>query len=137
MIEIRRNTMMYVLGMIGKFLAWIFFYALTALFLWGVSTKVNAQDKRFLIGVPVPTQALFCLTKEDAQIIADNRGKDSPELETIIREGRCRLMRGIAVYVREVYSKDGWSVWELHSRNIPPFYEATDWKSFDPRNVDI
>lgn len=87
-------------------------------------------DNTFPVGVPVEIQALFCLDKQSAQIIADNKGDVPDEL---ILGRKCLVMGGVAVYVKEVYRKDGWAVWELRSGNIPAFYEATDWTSFKPR----
>ena len=86
-------------------------------------------ENKFPIGVPVETQALFCVDKESAQIIADNKG-DVPD-ELIIGR-KCLMMRGVAMYVKEVYRKDGWAVWELKSGNVPTFYEATNWTGFKP-----
>jgi len=45
-------------------------------------------------------------------------------------------LSGVAVYVKEVYRKDEWAVWQLRSGNIPAFYEATNWKPI-PNGVSI
>lgn len=95
-------------------------------------SKAHGQDKTFPVGVPVETQALFCGKMEHSQVIADAKGETSPEIEVLVATGACAQLRGIAIYVRKVYEKDGWAVWELTSGNIPKFYEATDWKEVKP-----
>ena len=88
-------------------------------------SKARAQEKTFPQGVPVETQALFCFDQKSAEIVADNKG-DVPQ--NLILERKCAQMRGVAIYVREVYRNGEWAVWELKSGNLPTFYEPTDWK---------
>jgi len=98
----------------------VFTLLLTAL---APCTSVAADT--FPVGVPVETQAVFCLDVQSAQMIADRKG-DVPD--ALFAERKCLLMRGVAIYVRKVYQKDEWAVWELKSGNIPLFYEATNWR---------
>lgn len=93
----------------------------------------SAADNSFPVGVPVETQALFCLDIQSAKIIADNKGDVPDEL---ILGRKCLVMSGVAVYTKEVYRKDGWAVWELRSGNVPAFYEATNWKPI-PKGISI
>jgi len=87
---------------------------------------ISFAAETFPVGVPIPVKdVLFCFNKEDAQKIADNKG-DAPAI--LFFERKCALFHGIAVYVKEVYRKDDWAVWEIHSAGIPVFYEATDWQ---------
>ena len=43
-------------------------------------------------------------------------------------EGKCEEGGGISVYGREVYRNGNGAVGVLSARNLPLFYEATDWK---------
>jgi hypothetical protein len=93
------------------------------------SQIANAQSKTFPVGTPVVTQALFCFDQESAKIVADNKGDfELPEVKALIVANKCAGGRGVATYVREVYRNGDWAVWELQSGNLPPLYEATDWK---------
>lgn len=104
-----------------------------SLFLALLVPSISTADNTFPVGEPVSTQAFFCFDKDSAKVIADNKG-DVPD--ALIAERKCALLRGEAVYVKEVYRKDEWSVWELWSRNIPVFYEATNWKPI-PTGISI
>lgn len=108
-----------------------------AMLLMLLAPSISAADKTFPVGVPVETQALFCIEQADAQVIADAKGDMSPEIQVLMISGKCRQLSGVAVYVKEVYRKDGWAVWELRSGNIPAFYEATDWKPHHPNRISI
>ena len=109
-----------------KFWGW-FILALIAIAIAFFVLPAQAQEKKFPVGVPVQTQALFCLEQKDAQVIADNKGESSPEIVGLVINGKCRQLSGVAVYVKEVYRKGEWAVWELTSPNIPKFYEPPDW----------
>ena len=98
--------------------------------------KAEAQDKRFPTDVAVETQAIFCIDKKDAQVIADAKGELTDEVKDILVDEKCALLQGVAVYVREVYRNGDWAVWELRSGNIPAFYEATNWKPI-PKGIEI
>lgn len=98
-------------------------------------SSTEAAD-RFPVGVPVETQALFCLEQNDAQVIADAKGDLTPEVRVLVVSGKCRQLSGVAIYVKEVYRNGEWAVWELKSGNIPAFYEATDWKPI-PKGIEI
>jgi len=113
-----------------KIMSWFLLLLLSfiGLLLFVVAKPVKAKDKTFPVGVPVQTQALFCFTKEDAQVIADNKGEESLEIEVLMVTRKCRTMRGVAIYVREVYRNGAWAVWELKASNIPVFFEATDYR---------
>lgn len=87
----------------------------------------------FPVGVPVETEAIFCFDRNSAQTIADNKGIVP---DALILECKCAPLRGVAIYVKEVYQKDGWAVWELRSGNIPVFYEATNWRP-RPQGIEI
>lgn len=107
-------------------------FSLLLLLLAPCISYAQQQEKKFPQGVAVEVQALFCLTKEDAQVIADTRGEVTPQLQVLMMTGKCRQLSGVAVYLKEVYRNGDWAVWELTSGNIPTFYEATDWTSFVP-----
>ena len=97
-----------------------------AMLLMLLAPSISAADKTFPVGVPVETQALFCIEQADAQVIADAKGDMSPEIQVLMISGKCRQLSGVAVYVK-VWRKDGWAVWELRSGSILRS-EATDWK---------
>lgn len=107
-----------------------------AMLLISLAPFTSAADETFPVGVPVETQALFCLEQKDAQMIADAKGNISPEISALVTSGKCRALSGVAVYVKEVYRKDEWAVWLLRSGNIPAFYEATNWKPH-PNGISI
>jgi len=89
-----------------------------------VAGKARAQDKTFPLGVVVDSQALFCETKEDAQVVADNNGNIPEEL---VLTRKCFSGIGRGVYVKEVYRKGEWAVYEF-SVGTRSYYEATDYR---------
>jgi len=108
---------------------------LAALLIWtGYSF---GEQKRFPIGVPVMTQAVFCFDLEAAKTLADVKGNyEDPKAKPLFDGRKCGGLRGVAVYVREVYRNGEWAVWELQSGNVGPFYEATNWKGYRPGQVE-
>lgn len=88
-----------------------------------VHFAVAQEKKEFPLGVPVETQALFCFSETDARAIADNKGEVPANL---IMERKCVQMRGVGIYTKETYNKNGWRVYELRSGNVT-LWEATDY----------
>src|SRR3990167_1449640 len=92
------------------------------------TTESFGQGKTFPIGKKIHTQALFCLDKDAAQLIAKLQGQRHPLVEHVVREGRCVIINGFAVYVRRVETEGDWAVWEVHFGETK-VWEATDWKA--------
>lgn len=113
-----------------------FITAIVAIILLVASASALAQEKTFPIGVVVETQALFCVDKESAQVIADAKGEESPEIEVLIHQRKCFGGIGRGIYVREVYRKGKWSVWEF-SVGTRSYFEPTDWRGIRKGGVSI
>ena len=111
-----------------KTFAFAFFVAALVMGVVFYSTKSFGQSKTFPIGKKIHTQALFCLDKDAAQLIAKLQGQRHPLVEHVVREGRCVIINGFAVYVRRVETEGDWAVWEVHFGETK-VWEATDWKA--------
>ena len=97
----------------------------------------NCFAQEFPVGVPVESTAIFCETKEDAQVIADAKGEPSPEIEVLIHHKRCFLGRGRGTYTKEVYrNKNKWMVWEFKT-DTRSYYEPTNWTPFTPNSKAV
>lgn len=114
-----------------RIISWFLLLSFIGLLLFVVAKPVRAQDKTFTIGVPIMSQALFCHDLESAKVIANNKGAESPEIEVLMFEKKCFGGTGIGIYVKEVYRKGTWAVWEFTIGN-KSFYEPTDWKGVKP-----
>lgn len=112
-----------------RILSWVFLLSFIGLLLFVVAKPVKAQDKQFRLGVVVDTTAVFCFLKEDAVIIADNKGNVPDEL---LLSRKCFQGQGRGVYIKETYRNKEWGVYEFSVGN-KSFYEATNWKIAPPR----
>ena len=98
-----------------------------AMLLMLLAPSISAADKTFPVGVPVETQALFCIEQADAQVIADAKGDMSPEIQVLMISGKCRQLSGVAVYVKGL-SERWMGGMGASLRQHPCVLQATDWK---------
>ena len=116
-------------------MSWFLLLSFIGLLLFVVSKPVKAQEKIFTLGVVADSEALMCHTQEDAQVIADNKGEESPEIKMLVLLKKCGFLVATGVYIQKVYEKDGWAVYEF-SIGSRSFYEATDWIGKPKGQVD-
>ena len=114
-----------------KVMSWLLLLSFIGLLLFVVSKPARAQDKTFMVGVLLEiSNFVVCFDQESARVIADNKGKGSPEIDALAEAKKCLyapptiVFRG--VYTQEVYRNGEWAVWEFKSGSAT-LYEATDW----------